>query len=164
MDLKAVINDEAPGKDDESIMHYIQQLVTEFLKSSKERFSFYLENLLSFFSEGSLYDILKAAFKIKEDEKEHFLPLARKCDPEVRDFFYGLFKKPRPKRKKGSNVVPIDAEIENKAKDAALDLVYEHLKSLEITGFCFLEESDDGLVVKSRLMPDGRWVIDKNEK
>ena len=72
-----------------------------------------------------------------------------------------MFKKARKKR---SKVVPIDADMENQAKDAALDLVYGHLKSLEITGFRFLEESEEGLAVKSCLRPDGSWAIDKNDK
>ena len=63
INLKAVVNEKSVKSGDAKALIYINRLVKEFLKSPKERLSFYLENLLGLFFGCNLFDIVKAAFK-----------------------------------------------------------------------------------------------------
>jgi len=164
MDFEAFVNDEAFEKDDEGAIIYINQLVKKFLNDPKARSSFYLESFLGLFAGSDLYDIIKQSFKINEDEREHFLPLARKCDADVKNFIFQLFKPDKPVRKDEKNIIYLDGDSENHAKYAGLDLLYAQFSPLQITGLCFLEDSADGLAVESRLMPAGSWRKEKNDK
>lgn len=157
MDLKAVIDDESDKTGDETALIYIDRVVKEFLKEPRARSSFYLESFLGLFAGSILYDIIKQAFKIKEDEREHFLPLAKNCAAKVREFIHELFKPDKPIRKDERNIIYLDSESENFAKYVGLERLYERFSPLQITGLCFRENAADGVVVESRLMPTGSW-------
>jgi len=157
MDLKAVINDEALKKDEKGAIIYIKQLVKEFLNDPCIKSSFYLESFLSLFSSGDLYDIIKQGFKISEDEREHFYPLAHRCDADVRDFTRDLFKPDNRKGKENNSLIPLDIDIENKSRNENRDLLYDQFSPLKVTGLRFWEDSPNGLVVESRLIPTMGW-------